>query len=268
VHDTAAILAGVEEFVTTWLGTAGLVTPALGPFAPGVCSDPLLQGLGELSRRHKLPMHTHLAEARWQADHSVRDQGKRLVRRLDDLGLLSPTFSMAHAVWLEDDEIGLLAQSGASVVHNPLSNMMLGSGTAPIARLRAAGVGVALGTDGPNCGCVTDFFEHMRLSVAVHRPQHMNWREWATARDALTWATEGGAQALGLADDLGHIRIGYRADLVVHQGDRQRTLDSDAAITSFVYTGSASEVRHVIVDGRSLIREGQFTSSSPDRVAS
>jgi 5-methylthioadenosine/S-adenosylhomocysteine deaminase len=262
---TEDLLSEVEGFVSSWLEQSDLVRPALGPFAPGVCSDPLLRGLGDLAARYGLPMHTHLAEAKWQAEQALRTHGKRLVRRLADLELLGPTFSMAHGIWLDDEEVRLLGGANVTVVHNPLSNLMLGNGIAPVRRLRAAGVGIALGSDGLNCGCVTDFFEHLRLSVAVHRPGHDKWQEWHRAQEALAWATEGGARALGLAGEVGQIRLGLRADLVVHRGSRQHALDSDAALTSLVYTGAAADVLHVLVDGHLRVKDGKLTASRRDQ---
>ena len=257
---TDEILNAVQGFVVEWSGAPGLVSPALGPFAPGVCSDRLLVGLGEIAARHDLPMHTHMAEAQWQAT------GGGLVRRLHRLGLLRPSFSMAHGVWIDQEGIGLLGDAGASVVHNPLSNLMLGNGIAPVSSFKAAGVGIALGTDGLNCGCTADFFEHMRLAVAVHRPSNSDWRSWHGASEVLRWATSGGAKALGASGFLGQIREGYRADLVVHRPVDSGIEDPDAAITSFVYTGSARGVRDVIVDGQVRIRNSGANTRNNDTV--
>lgn len=255
---TEKILSDVLGFVETWSKSDDLVTPAVGPFAPGMCSDELLAGLAEMSQKYQVPFHTHLAEADWQSGRAKKD-GESLVMRLARLGALSARASMAHSIWIDDLDIQVLSESGATVVHNPLSNLMLGSGIAPIPKLLSAGVNIALGSDGLNCGCVADFFQHMRLAVAVHRPNERDWSVWHGAHDALSWATYGGACGVGRGSDLGKIQVGYQADLVVHRPSTQFDVDND--VTSFVYLGSSEHVSDVVVGGRYLVRDGRVESA-------
>src|SRR5690606_6359253 len=118
-----------------WHDPNGRVRGGVGPFSPARCSDALLEGCADLSQRYEAPLHMHLEETRLQSRHAVRQYGHSAVDHLSSLGVLSDRFSGAHGVWLDDHDIAELAERSASVVHNPVSNMMLGSGIAPVAAM-------------------------------------------------------------------------------------------------------------------------------------
>lgn len=202
------------DIARKWHGTHPALDVMVGVDGPQRCTDRLLALTGEFVARHDIGFHTHLLEAKTQALMGAPERLGPLVERLDRNGLVGPQSSFAHFVWPTEAEIERVAERGASVVHNPGSNLLLGSGVAPIARLRRAGVHVALGTDSSS-GSRGSVFEQAKLAALLTHLTETDCDRWIGARDALAMATAGGARVLGLQGALGEIRPGRRADLVV-----------------------------------------------------
>ncbi|MBI3077638.1 MAG: amidohydrolase family protein, partial [Deltaproteobacteria bacterium] len=162
-----AQLALCEEAIRKWHGRAGRLQIFLGPSGPQRCSDDLLQDVRELAEKYDVGVHTHLAETRWQGMAGKTLYGTTLTAHLDELGLLSSRLSVAHAIWLERDDIRRLGRARASAVHNPVSNLKLGSGIAKVAQMRRAGVNVALGSDGAASNDSQEMFEVVKLAAIL-----------------------------------------------------------------------------------------------------
>ena len=188
----------------------------LGPSSPMNCSDGLLREVVKVSEQFNLGIHTHLLETRLQSWAARKLNKKGLCAHLEEIGFLSSRVSAAHGIWLDEAEMDILARSGASVVHNPASNLKLGSGIAPIAKLKARGVNVALGTDGGDTSDTYSIFEQMRLAAFLSRIVAEHSQEWITALDALRMGTVNGARAIpAWRGKIGMIKPGYRADIVL-----------------------------------------------------
>ena len=188
---------------------------ALSPSGPQRASPALLEGIVDMARRHRLPVTTHVLETpaqRAKAGVLYRDHGGSMVRYMASMGLLGPGTTLAHGVWLDDGEIALLAEHGASLAHNPMSNLKLKSGVAPIRRLHEAGVNLALGCDNCSCGDCQSLFQGMKLFCTLAAITDPN-PTGVHAVHAIEAATLGGARALGLDGVVGAIRPGMRADL-------------------------------------------------------
>ncbi len=231
----------------------GRVRLLVGPNAPQRCSPVLLDLWARLAERHDLGAHTHLLETRAQAEIGRRLHHGSLVAMLDERGLLNGRLAVAHGVWLKPAERALLARRGVTVVHNPASNLMLGSGTMPWASYTGLGATLALGSDSANTGGSANPFELMRLALMLPRVASTDWRRWPTPRDALRMATEGGAAALGLAGRTGRIAPGFAADL---------TLVAPAcaivpSVEALVQHGGPHAVRATMVAGRWAYRDGR-----------
>ena len=140
--------------------------------------------------------------------------GRSLAAHMDGLGLVNDRFTVAHGVWLDDDDMKRLGDRGASVAHNPGSNMRLGSGFADVRGMLNAKVNVGIGTDGASCSDNQNVYEAIRLTSFASKVQGPDHESWVTTEEALKAATEGGARALGLAGQIGRIAPGYKADLV------------------------------------------------------
>ena len=235
----------------------GRVQLAVAPTIPGQCSDAFLLGCARLAQEFGALLHTHLAESKVQALTGVRRYGVSLTRHLHDLGILGPRFTAAHAIWLDGDDIALLADAGASVAHNAASNMRLGSGIAPIAEMLARGVNVGIGTDGTACSDNLNMFAAVRFAALASKVRTPDYPTWVSSQQALTMATRGGARALGFGDALGAVAPGFLADLVlVDLGSTHLTPLNDLP-NQLVYAETGAGVETVIVGGRIVVHGGR-----------
>jgi 5-methylthioadenosine/S-adenosylhomocysteine deaminase len=231
----------------------------LGPSSPFNCSDSLLREVVEIAERQDLGIHTHLLETslqRWGVRKLYRDG---LGTRLNKLGVLSRRLSAAHCVWLDEKEMDLMASSGASAVHNPASNLKLGSGVAPVVELKKRGVNVSLGTDGGDTSDSYSIFEQMRLAAFLSRLNTEDSDQWVTALDALRMGTINGAQAIpAWRGKIGRIQKGYRADLVILRSNLRLSPLNDV-IHQLVFCEGGHSVDTVLVDGKIVVRGGRLS---------
>jgi 5-methylthioadenosine/S-adenosylhomocysteine deaminase len=230
----------------------------LGPSSPMNCSDGLLREVVKVSEQFNLGIHTHLLETRLQSWAARKLHKKALCAHLEEIGFLSSRLSAAHGVWLDEVEMDILARSGASVVHNPASNLKLGSGIAPTAKLKARGVNVALGTDGGDTSDTYSIFEQMRLAAFLSRVASEHSQEWITALDALRMGTVNGAQAIpAWRSKIGLIKPGYRADIVLLKPSlRLRPLRD--VVHQLVFCEAGQSVDTVLVDGKVVVESGRL----------
>ena len=230
----------------------------LGPSSPMNCSDGLLREVVKVCEQFNLGIHTHLLETRLQSWAARKLHKKALCAHLEEIGFLSSRLSAAHGVWLDELEMDILARSAASVVHNPASNLKLGSGIAPIAKLKARGVNVALGTDGGDTSDTYSIFEQMRLAAFLSRLVTEHSQDWITALDALRMGTVNGAQAIpGWRGKIGLIKPGYRADIVLLKPSlRLRPLRD--IVHQLVFCETGQSVDTVLVDGKVVLESGRL----------
>ena len=259
-------LAVVERLVAAWPHDRDMVRPALGPTIPMHCSDDFLRGCGALADRLDLAVQTHLAESIVQARVARETYGTSLTRHLDDVGLLGPRFCAAHAIWIDDDDIALLAERGCAVAHNPASNLRLGSGVAPFRKLIDAGVPVGIGTDATNTSDGQNLIEAMRLGAYLSRAYEREPDRWVDARETFRAVTEGSARVLGMADRIGRIAPGFAADLVFVRRDDVTYVPEHDALLQFVFAESGAGIARVMVGGRSIVVDGRMTTIDEDRL--
>lgn len=255
----AQSLAACRAIVDQWRFDRHWVRPALGPTIPHHCSDAFLCGCRDLGREHGLGFQMHVAESKVQAVVAQRRYGRSLVAHLDGLGLLQPGFCVAHGVWLDDDDRQRLADRGASVSHNPGSNMKLGSGLADTRAMLARGINLALGTDGAGSSDNLNLFEAMRLATMVSRVRGRDIGQWLSAPEALRAATEGGAQALGFDGQIGRLAPGYQADVVLLDLGAPHYVPLNDAVNQVVHCEDGTGVHTVITGGRVRLQAGRFT---------
>jgi 5-methylthioadenosine/S-adenosylhomocysteine deaminase len=230
----------------------------LGPSSPMNCSDGLLREVVKVAEQFDLGIHTHLLETRLQSWAARKLYKKSLCAHLADIGFLSSRLSTAHSIWLDEREMDLLASSGASVVHNPASNLKLGSGIAPVAKLKIRGVNVALGTDGGDTSDSYSIFEQMRLAAFLSRIVAEDPESWITALDALKMGTVNGTQAIpAWRGKIGMIKPGYRADLVLLRPSlRLRPLRD--IVHQLVFCEAGQSVDTVLIDGKVVVESGRL----------
>jgi cytosine/adenosine deaminase-related metal-dependent hydrolase len=228
------------------------------PTNPVRCSDELLTICGDLAERYDTGIHTHLLESKVQTTLAQRRYGRTMVQHLERLGLLSSRLSCAHTVWIEQEDIDRLAGSGTVVVHNPESNLKLGTGVAPIPRMLASGVTVALGTDGSVTNDNLVLHEAMRLAAMLGRTSEPERSKWVTARQALAMATEGGARAVQMPRALGRLQAGYRADVVLYDLDTPVWTPLNDPVQQMVFAETGGSVHTVIVDGAVVVEDREI----------
>ncbi len=201
---------------------------------------------------------THAAETRAEQADIQNRYGRSVIRHLDHHGLLDERTVLAHCVHLDDEEIDILARTGATVSHNPMSNLKLGSGIARVPDLMEAGVRVTLGTDGAISGNDLDMWLALRLAATVHKGTRMQ-ADIVTETEAFDMLTREGANALGVGDTLGSLEEGKLADMVLVDINRPHAVPMFDATTHLVYSTSKADVRHVFVGGEQVVEDGVLT---------
>lgn len=235
-----------------------LTTWAITPSAPQRCSQELLEGLAGLSREHKLPVFTHVYETRPQAA-AARVQSSSLLDVLAKAGLMNERLNLVHGVWLSAPDIAMLAEHKARVVHNPISNLKLKSGAAPILDLDRSGVPVALGCDNYSCAETQNIFIAMRMlcllpAITSPEPHHI------TAAYALRAATLTGAKACGLDGEVGALRQGMAADLMILDLNELSFVPMNSAARQIVFSEAGRAVETVLVGGKPVVRGGRLVN--------
>ena len=248
-------LENIRKALHGWSFDRDQVRPAVAPTIPLHCSDEFMVGCGKLAREYEIGLHTHVAESKVQAVAGLRKYGKSLAAHMDALGLVGPSFTVAHGVWLDDEDMKRLGARGASVAHNPGSNMRLGSGLADMRRMLERGVNVGIGTDGANCSDNLNMYEAMRLASLVSKVQGPDWQRWITTREVVEAATAGSARALGFGDRIGRLAAGYKADIVFLDLGNINWIPLNDPINALVHTEDGSAVHSVMVGGRMVVEE-------------
>jgi 5-methylthioadenosine/S-adenosylhomocysteine deaminase len=261
-------LALVEAAIERHHGnSSGLIRVCPAPSNPMRCSDDLLAAVREISERHDTNVHMHLLETAIQAKIAAERYGRSMVRHLDDIGLLNDRLSTAHTIWLDDDDIDLMAARGAVPVHNPESNLKLGTGISPVARMLRAGVNVALGTDGAGTNDNLDLHDVMRLAIMLQRPGESDRSRWPTAGDALKMATLSGGKALRTTD-LGRLVPGAPADFVLHDLTTTSWIPLNDPVLQLVFAASGNTVDTVIIAGRIVVERREILAFDPAPILS
>lgn len=251
-----AILAPVRAAAAGWPYPRDRIRLGVAPTIPLHCSDAFMAGCRDLAAEFGLPVQTHLAESAVQREAGLRRYGTTLTAHLDRMGLLGPGFSAAHAIWLDDAELALIARHGGALAHNPGSNLRLGNGIADMRRAIAAGVTVGVGTDGSGSSDNQNMFEATRLAAFVSRVFDRPPGDWIGAAEALRLATEGGAAVLGMAGLIGRIAPGHKADMAFLDLDHVNLVPLNNAVNQLVNTEDGAAVRDVMVGGRFVLRDG------------
>ena len=260
-------LTACRQIFRDWKYPFDFVRPALGPTIPHHCSDEFLAGCRDLATELEVGIQMHVAESKVQAIVAQKKYGKSLVAHLDSLGMLGPRFCASHAVWLDDDDRARLADRGASVSHNPGSNLKLGSGMADARRMIDRGVNVAIGTDGAGSSDTLNMFEAMRMASFVSRVGDHQAERWLSSREVLRAATEAGAQALGFKAKIGRIEKGYKADLVFIDLGHVNYTPLNDLVNQLVFCEDGTAVHSVMVGGRMVLEAGRFTTIDFERIA-
>ena len=251
-------LAACESILESWSLDRNWSRPALAPTIPLHCTDAFISRCRDLAKDFGAGLQMHLAESKVQAVAGMQRYGKTLTAHLDDLGFLGDNFTAAHCVWLDADDIQRLSDTGASIAHNPGSNLRLGSGIAAAREMTDCGVNVGIGTDGAQCSDNQNVFEAMRFASFVSRVRSHDPDTWLATEQVFDMATRGSARALGFGDDLGRLAPGAFADIVFLDLGHPHYWPLNDATNQLVHTEDGSAVHSVMTGGQMVLEAGQF----------
>jgi len=257
---TDEVLRLMGEALAAWPHDRDHVKLGVAPTIPTHCSDALMRGSDRLVRDYDTVMQSHVGESKVQVLAAKEFWGKSMVAHIDELGLIGPHFSVAHGVWLDDDDMRRLADHGASVSHNAGSNMRLGAGIADSRRMLELGVNLGIGTDGATSSDNQNMYESMRAAQQVSCVRQPDHRLWLSTPEVIAAATTGGARLTGFSH-VGAIEPGKRADIVFLTLDHPNWMPVNDPANQLVLVEDATAVRHVMVDGRFIVRDGRHLAS-------
>ena len=250
----------MRRALAEWKLDRDQIRPAVAPTIPHHCSDEFIRACVALAAEHGVGMHTHVAESKVQAIVGLQRYGKTLTAHLDDLGVVTDRFTVAHGVWLDEDDMRRLGDRGASVAHNPGSNMRLGNGLADMRAMLERRVNVGIGTDGANCSDNLNMYEAMRLASFASKAQRPDVERWVTTDEVALAATEGSARALGFQGLIGRLAPGYKADIVFVDLGHVNWIPFNDPINQLVHTEDGGGVIHVMTGGRMVVRDRRLTT--------
>jgi 5-methylthioadenosine/S-adenosylhomocysteine deaminase len=258
-------IALAEEFD----GRGGRIKVQLGPHAPYTVPRPALERIVEIAGNKKLGIHFHWLETEDELNAFRSEYKISPSDYLEQTGLLSAAkLILAHGVWHPAEELERIKRDNVTLVHNPKSNLKLGSGYAPVKEILKKGVNIALGTDGAASNNRLDVWDEMRAAALMHKGYHKD-PTLVSAREVLKMATITGAHGLGF-DDVGLIKKGWRADIALVSLSAPRYVGVNAAsLPEFlVYAGSSRDVRATVVDGKLLYLDGRYLTLDKDEIIS
>ncbi|MDA8169827.1 MAG: amidohydrolase family protein [Nitrospiraceae bacterium] len=252
------------ELIEGYLGDE-LITPSIAPHALYTCGPEGQKRAAEMAETYNIPMHIHLSETKWEAEEIEKLYGTRPVKFLESLGVLSRRVVAAHCVWLDDEEIALLAKRHVGVSHCVESNLKLVSGFAPVHKMIKAGVRVTFGTDGAASNNDLNIFGEMTMASKLQKALSMDPAA-LDAKTVIRMATKWGAEALGLADKTGSIRKGKTADLIMLDFDKPHLTPVYNVYSHIVYAARPSDVDTVMVNGKLVVREGKLLTADEKEI--
>jgi 5-methylthioadenosine/S-adenosylhomocysteine deaminase len=250
----AAMLAYTEKFLQKWQGDP-LIHAAPAPHSIYTCSKKTLQDAAALARNYHAPILIHVAEMKKEWDDSEKQNGMSPVQYLDNIGVLGPDIVAAHCIFVDKADEALLKQRNVGCVHNPSSNMMLASGVSPVPEMRAAGIAVGLGTDGPaGSNNDLDLMEEIDLAAKLAKISKMSPLA-LNAQAVVEMATIDGARALHMENEIGSIEKGKKADLIIIGLDEPNAVPMYDIYAQIAYALKASDVETVMIGGNFVMRD-------------
>jgi len=260
----AEMLAYTEKFLKRWQGDP-LIQAAPAPHSIYTCSRKTLQDSAALARKYKAPILIHVAEMKKEWEDSEKQNGMSPVGYLNSIGVLGPDVVAAHCIYVDETDRELLAQKQVGCVHNPSSNMMLASGVSPVPELRAAGVAVGLGTDGPaGSNNDLDLMEEMDLAAKLAKITKMSPTA-LNAKAVVEMATIDGAKALHMDKEIGSLEPGKKADLILISLDEPNAVPMYDIYAQLAYALKASDVETVVIGGKVVMRDRKLLTVNEEQ---
>jgi 5-methylthioadenosine/S-adenosylhomocysteine deaminase len=258
-------LAKGREFVERWRDRSSRITPIFGPHAIYTLSPAQLKSTRKVANDLGVGISIHIAESRFEQQYARDTYGMDSVSLFESIDFFNGPTIAAHMVWPTQTEIALLARREVGVIYNPTSNMKTAAGVSPVLAMLEAGVNVGIGTDGAASNNDLDMWEEMRLAALLQKIENMD-AEALGASTVLSMATRGGAKAIGLAESIGSLEVGKRADLIQVAFDDVHHVPVYDIISHLVYVTDEQDVDTVIIDGKVVMKESKILTIDTDRV--
>jgi 5-methylthioadenosine/S-adenosylhomocysteine deaminase len=265
VPDPAGNLAAARSFCRRWGQRSKTIRASVFCHSPYTCSMETIVGAKRLCEEFGLLFQIHTAETRWENEHLRTTRGASPVRLLERAGVLDERTLLAHCVWVDAEDIAVIAGRRAKVSHNPESNMKLGSGVAPVAQMLSAGIAVGIGTDSCASNNDLDLFQAMDTTAKLHKVTNLD-PTVLPAEAVIRMATIDGARALGLDAEIGSIEPGKQADLIVINTRRPHLTPIHHPASAVVYAAKGSDVQTVMVAGRLLVKDRRVATIDMEEV--
>ena len=254
VPDPSVNIKNAVAFIEKWQGISPLIIPSIFCHSPYTCSAETLKRAKDAVASKGLLFQIHVAETKAERRQIQSNHGTTPVQFLDRIGILDRNTLLVHGIWLDNDDIEIIAKRRANVSHTPESNMKLSSGVAPVSELLKAGIPFGLGTDGCASNNDLDLFQEMDMAAKFHKVDALD-PTIMDARSVLEIATIGGARAIGLDKDIGSLEAGKQADLIIIDTEKPHLVPMYSPVSHIVYAMRGSDVRDVIVSGKVLVRD-------------
>jgi 5-methylthioadenosine/S-adenosylhomocysteine deaminase len=261
-----AYLDFTKEALSRFQDAEGRLRYVIAPSGPQRCTDDLLRAAHDLAAEHGTPYHIHILETKTQAVTGREFYGKTLIRHLHDVGALSERTTIAHSIWVTDEDIALMGGARCSIAHNPISNQKLGAGIAPFRKLLDAGVNVALGTDGICSNDTSRMLDVMHVAAIVHKVTSPDYTKWPTADEVLRAATIAGARSAMIHDQTGSLEVGKKADLVMFNTKTVNFTPLNDLRNHVVYCENGASVETVVVNGEVVVKGGKLVRVNEDEM--
>jgi len=263
-NTTDEYFANAESFIKNWKGDE-LITPCIAPHALYTCGTESLKRARRIADKYDIPIHIHLSETKWEVNEIKNRYRMTPVEYLDSLGFLDEKVLAAHCIWVEDDEIDLLAKRKVGVSHCMESNLKLASGFAPVVTMLMAGIKVTFGTDGAASNNDLNILSEMSTTAKVHKALSNN-PTVLDAKTVLLMATKWSAEVLGLGDKIGSIEKGKKADIVTINLKKPHLTPMYDVYSHIVYAAMASDVDTVMVNGKVVVNNSKFCNGDEEKI--
>ncbi|MEK6528194.1 MAG: amidohydrolase, partial [Nitrospirota bacterium] len=262
--NTDEYLQNAEKFIKDWKGNE-MITPCIAPHATYTCGPDTFKRAQQMAEKYDIPMHTHLAETRWEVAEIQSRYAKTPVEYLDSLGVLNSRMFAAHCVWLTDKEIEIMAKRNAGVSHCIESNLKLASGFSPVVKMLKAGIKVSFGTDGAASNNDLNILSEMSTAAKLHKALS----EDPTALDSKTvllMATRYGAEILSLGDKTGSLKPGKSADLIIADLEQPHLTPIYDIYSHIVYSMRPNDIETVMVNGQIVIENKKLITGDEKEI--
>jgi len=254
VPDPSKNIMNAEKFSEKWKGASSLIHPSVFCHAPYTCSADTLKKAKAAAISRELLFQIHAAETKSERDQFQSEHQTTPIQYLDSLGILDQDTLLVHTIWVNDEDVKVIANQGAKISHNPESNMKLASGVAPVPKFLRAGITVGLGTDGCASNNNLDIFQEMDFAAKIHKGHTLD-PTVMDAKSVLKMASICGASAIGLENETGSLETGKMADLIVINTHAPHLVPMYNPVSHIVYSAVGSDVRDVVIAGRIILKD-------------